>query len=285
MNLLLADSGSTKTDWVLVTEAGQVINHRTQGINPYFQSVEEITKVLRQELTPEILKTPVTQIWFYGAGCATSEKQYQVNVALASLFAAAQIEVSHDMLAAARALCGNQPGIVCILGTGSNSCLYDGKEITDKRPNLGFWLGDEGSGAYIGKLLIIDYLHGDLPKPLQTEFAERYWLTRDEVLHNMYEKPFPNRYAAHFAQFAREKLTHPYIQALIRNSFELFFQKYVLKYEGYENLPISFTGGVAWHYQPILRQIAAKFNMRVAAIAERPIEGLVKYHWATEEHA
>ncbi|MGB3849497.1 MAG: N-acetylglucosamine kinase [Tunicatimonas sp.] len=275
--ILIADSGSTKTDWRVIDRDGKIHQAKTVGLNPYHQSSDDIAQVLDQKLLPQLI-VPVEQVWFYGSGCANPAANQTAAGALKSVFPQAEIEVASDLLAAARALCGHEPGIACILGTGANSCLYDGSQITDNVPPLGYVLGDEGSGTYIGKELLNRYLKRDMPEPLRSQFAKRYSLTTEDVLENVYRQPQANTYLASFAKFAFHHLKHPYIVRMVYEGFGQFFEKNVAKYEDYQQHKIHFTGSIAFYYSNVLRQVANDLNFIVQNIVESPIAGLTLYH-------
>jgi glucosamine kinase len=275
---LIADSGSTKTDWRLIYPDGHIKQARTTGINPYFQSKEEISLALQNELMPT-LDTVIGEVYYYGAGCSAPDKQAIIKEVLLESFPEATVAVNDDMLAAARALCGHEPGIACILGTGSNSCYFDGKEVTAQLNNLGFWLGDEGSGGHLGKLLIQAYLHNEMPGPLHAKFSKRYNApTRDEMIEHLYRKPFPNRYAASFAKFLFDNRTDSYAYKMVYKAFDEFFERYVVKYDAYQQVPVHFVGSIAFYHSNILRQVALDRNIMVKNILESPIAGLTLYH-------
>ncbi len=275
--ILIADSGSTKTDWRVIDRSGKIHQAKTVGLNPYHQSSDDIAQVLDQKLLPQ-LTVSIEQVFFYGAGCANPTANQTAAEALKSVFPQAEIEVASDLLAAARALCGHEPGIACILGTGANSCLYDGSQITDNVPPLGYVLGDEGSGTYIGKELLNRYLKRDMPEPLRSQFAKRYSLTTEDVLENVYRQPQANTYLASFAKFAFHHLKHPYIVRMVYEGFGQFFEKNVAKYEDYQQHKIHFTGSIAFYYSNVLRQVANDLNFIVQNIVESPIAGLTLYH-------
>jgi glucosamine kinase len=276
--ILIADSGSTKTDWRVITNKGQVEQAKSAGFNPYYQSTENIFKELQDVLMPQVT-TEVEEIYYYGAGCSNEDKCGIVESALKMAFPSAiKIEVNHDLLAAARALCNNEKGIACILGTGSNSCLYDGEKIIANKPSLGFMLGDEGSGAILGKKIVVDFLNRDLPSHLHDKFEKRYKTNKDEILDHVYKQPFPNRYLAKFSQFLFHNLSDPYIYKLVYRSFEEFFEKNVFKYDHYKDEKIHFVGSVAFYYGNILRQVANDKGLHVKNILETPIAGLTLYH-------
>jgi glucosamine kinase len=274
---LVADSGSTKTDWRFIKADGTIEQARTAGFNPYYQTTEEILAELQAHLKPTI-QHQIDEVHFYGAGCSAADKVKIVEDALSVIFPEANVFVEHDLLAAARALCGHEPGIACILGTGSNSCLYDGEKIVDQLPNLGFWLGDEGSGGYLGKRLIQDFIHKEMPQDLWLKFEKRYKVDRDILLDHLYKKPFPNRYAASFAKFLFDNRSTPYAYKLVYDAFDEFFKKSVNKYENYQSYRIHFTGSVAFYYNDILRQLASDRGVVVKNILETPIAGLTLYH-------
>jgi glucosamine kinase len=277
---LVADSGATKTDWRIIKGDGEIEQARTAGFSPYYQTTEEILTELRTHLLPNV-QHHIDEVHFYGTGCSSADKVKIVEDALRPVFPEASIFVDHDLLAAARALCGHEPGIACILGTGSNSCLYDGEKIVDQLPNLGFWLGDEGSGGYLGKKLIQDFIHKEMPQDLWLKFEKRYKVDRDILLDHLYKKPFPSRYAASFAKFLFDHRSTPYAYQLVYNAFDEFFKKSVNKYENYQSYRIHFTGSVAFYYNDILRQLASDRGVVVKNILESPIAGLTLYH--TEE--
>ena len=275
--ILVADSGSTKTDWRIIDAHGKIHQVKTAGLNPYHQSSDEIAQVLDQELLPQIT-VPVEQVFFYGAGCANPSVNQTAVQALASIFSAAQIQVESDLLAAARALCGHEAGIACILGTGANSCRYDGQTITDNVPPLGYVLGDEGSGSYIGKELLNRYLKRDMPEPLRSQFTKRYAVTTEAVLDHVYRQPQANTYLASFARFAFHHLKHPYIMRMMYEGFRQFFEKNVRPYENYQTHKVHFTGSIAFYYSNVLRQVANDLDFSVQNIVESPIAGLTLYH-------
>lgn len=285
--ILLADGGSTKTDWAIA--AGGTICHRfrTKGINPVFQSKEEITSELESGLLPEIEKhflsraeaeKSVDAVFFYGAGCASAEQKETVRRALSGILPGnTPIEVESDILAAARATCGEKAGIACILGTGSNSCFYDGKRITANVSPLGFILGDEGSGAYMGKLLVGDLLKNQLPAGMKEEFLETSGLQPSDIIERVYRHPFPNRFLAGFSLFIARHLHEPHIRELVLNGFKAFIRRNVMQYD-YRRHEVHFTGSVAFHYRELLTQAATETGIRMGTICQTPIEGLVGYH-------
>lgn len=274
--ILLADSGSTKTDWCLVDHGRSVLQVFTKGINPFFQSAEEIGLEIEKGLMPQLEKKVIEAVYFYGAGCAFPEKNRIVSTALAEHIDA-PIEIGSDLLAAARALCGREAGIACIMGTGSNSCFYDGNGIVDNVSPLGFILGDEGSGAVLGKLLVGDCLKNQLSPKLQVKFFKQFGMTRGEILDNVYKQPFPNRFLASFSPFLIQHIREPEIHALVLNSFRAFFKRNVMQYD-YRTYKVHFIGSIAYFYQEILHEVAAELGIQVGTIIQSPMKGLVNYH-------
>lgn len=279
--ILIADSGSTKTDWRMIASTGEISQARTVGFNPYFQDTDSIATELAKSLKPAVNEA-ITEVYYYGTGCGTESSCAIVRQAIQQVFSeATTVSVASDLLGAARALCGHEVGIACILGTGSNSCYYDGEQISYQIPNLGFWLGDEGSGGNLGKTLVTNYLLKDLAPDLEAKFEKRFPnTTRDLVLENAYKKPFPNRYFASFSKFLFDNRSHPQAYRLVYDSLDLFFQKYICKYPDYKQLKIHFTGSVAFYYSDILRQVANDKGVTVKNIMETPIAGLTLYHQA-----
>lgn len=274
--ILIADGGSTKTDWCMVENGEIILRFKTKGINPFFQTEEEIQKEIETGLLPGLNGIQPTAIYFYGAGCAFPEKNEMIRRAI-NRYLPAPVEVGSDLLAAARALCGNRPGIACILGTGSNSCQYDGKEIVKNVSPLGFILGDEGSGAVLGKLLIGDVLKDQLPPALKDQFLAEYELTPALIMDRVYRQPFPNRFLAGLSPFISAHLDEPAIWELVTRSFLAFFTRNVKQYD-YLELPVHFVGSVAWHYQAVLKDIASDLGILIGTIIRSPMDGLVAYH-------
>lgn len=278
--ILIADSGSTKTDWCLVEPDEQSVRmFRTEGINPFFQSEEQIAVELSAALLPQLQGQVPESVYFYGAGCLPgSEKVSIMNRTIAAaLNVECPIEINTDMLAAARALCGHEPGIACILGTGSNSCLYNGKQMVNHVSPLGFILGDEGSGAVLGKLLVGDLLKNQLPEGVKEQFLCQYNLTPSEIIDRVYRQPFPNRFLASLSPFLAQHMELPQVRALVLNSFRSFFERNVKQYHA-PHLPVHFIGSIAYHYQKFLYQVACDLNIEIGTIAQSPMNGLIAFH-------
>ena len=276
--ILIADSGSTQTNWCVVKGENALQTIHTSGINPYFQSREEICDRLHQELFPllTVEKNDIEAVYFYGAGCVY-DKVDLVKEVIESLTNIPVVEVSTDLLGAARGVCGRQAGIACILGTGSNSCFYDGQQIVHNVSPLGYILGDEGSGAVLGKLLVGDLLKGMLPEWLKDRFLEQYNLTTAQIIDRVYRQPFPNRFLAGLSPFLAENIHEPMIYAMILNSFKSFIVRNVMKYD-YHTWPVHFTGSIAYHYKDILTEAASETEIRMGIVTKSPLHGLVAFH-------
>jgi glucosamine kinase len=275
--ILIADSGSTKTTWCLADAEKKTREFiLTSGINPYYQHEHEISEKLKNEFTAE--KSGISSIFFYGAGCTSPSVNEMVARPLSVFFHTDTVEVNTDLMAAARALCGHKPGIACILGTGSNSCFYDGKGIASQVSPLGFLLGDEGSGAVLGKTLLSDILKKQLPENIISMFYEEFRISPDEIMENMYRKPFPNRYAAQFSRFLYKHIELPEIKDMVLKSFYAFFTRNVLQYPEARQFPVHFSGSIAWYFQDLLKETANSLGLKTGKIVQDPIEGLVDFH-------
>lgn len=274
---LIADSGSTKTHWCLVDEGKVVSEIFTDGINPFYQTALEIISLLENQLLPKLDKELVTDIYFYGAGCSFPEKKLLVSQALVRYFGNAMIEVQSDLLGAARGLFQRDAGVACIMGTGSNSCFYDGNEITQNVSPLGFILGDEGSGAVLGKLFVADCLKNQLPEWIRDKFLDEYELTPAIILDRVYKQPFPNRFLAKFTPFILEHIEEPAIFNLVFDSFDAFLVRNVLQYP-LEDMKVGFVGSIAHYFRDTLEIVASERSVEVSEVVQSPMEGLVKYH-------
>ncbi|HEX8040029.1 MAG TPA: BadF/BadG/BcrA/BcrD ATPase family protein [Chryseosolibacter sp.] len=277
--ILIADSGGSKTDWRLVLKNGDINQASSPGFNPYYQPIEDLKKIVAEILLPLIpADDTVDRIYFYGAGVSSEKNQLTIKSAFLQYFPQAQIEIGWDLLAAARALCGKEPGIACIMGTGSNSCLYDGNKIIDNVANLGWILADEGSGANIGRKFLVDYLRNKMPESLAKQFHARFPLTREEFLEKVYQQEKPSAFLASFARFIFQHLKERYCYELIYSSFAEFYENNVMEYKNYQNLKVHFTGSIAFYFSDILRQVANDRGITVKNILEGPIAGLTLYH-------
>jgi N-acetylglucosamine kinase-like BadF-type ATPase len=274
---LIADSGATKAEWCLLKNGKKKILF-TQGISPYFLTTDQITELLVKELKPQLKNAEVDEIFYYGTGCANPVNARSVKKALSKIFEEAKIEVTHDLMAAARALCGKKKGIACILGTGSNSCYYDGKKIVKNSPGLGYVLGDEGSGAYLGKKVIQYYLYRTFDDDLRGRFDADYTTNAQEILENVYKKPLPNRYLAGFCRFLAENRGHYMIENIIEDGLNDFFFTHLCKYRETWTLPVSFAGSVAFGFQDVLKQLCNSYEFELGMVMKNPMEGLIEYH-------
>jgi glucosamine kinase len=272
--ILLAESGSTKTDWKLISESGIVESFTTLGINPAIQSQTSM-QADQVERLMNYAHLPIRAIYFYGAGCGQAAAKAKVSELLSGVFAVAEVEVESDLLGAAKAIFDHRSGIACILGTGSNSGYYDGRSITKNVLSLGYLLGDEGGGSQIGKQLLTDYLRGNLPYALANTLRKTIGEDRTEIYQNVYQSPFPNRYLANVVGILREEhAEHPYFQGVVMSEFDRFFCNCISAYDPKEKLAIGFVGGIAFHFQDILNLVASNHGMSISNIIERPIDRL-----------
>ena len=273
---IIADSSSTRTEWVLVDGDKVIERAFTQGLNPYFQSRREISHSIRLELPESFFRRRWEHVYFYGAGCANVEKTKIMELSLVAQFKT-PVTVQSDLLGAARGLLVKESGIACILGTGSNSCYYDGENVVNNVRPLGFILGDEGSGAYLGKMFISDCLKGIAPVDLCNQFYEKYQLSPDKIMDTVYTSPLPNRALSAYSYFLSEHLDSEYVYQMIYSAFMSFFTRNISAYN-YKELPISFVGSTATTYSEILQRVAADFGVQISKITHSSMPGLIKYH-------
>ena len=274
-SILIADSGSTKTDWLL-TDGTHEQRLLTAGINPIVQAEATVFDTLRR-LTENVPARAVGQVWFYGAGCIGEYRELMVRLLRRVFPEAQEIEAASDLLGAARAVCGREEGIACILGTGSNSCLYDGGKMVANVPPLGYILGDEGSGACLGKLFLNALLKGDLPQTMLDDFYATTGLSYADIIRRVYREPQANRFLASTSLYIRAHAGDEAVARIIRQSMQAFFEKNVAKYDR-PDLPVSAVGSIAQAYEPFFREAAAAFGYRVGRIMKSPIEGLAVFH-------
>lgn len=274
---LIADSGATKAEWCLLGK-GSKKTIFTQGISPYFLNTEQIAELLKAELYPRLKHVRVDEIFFYGTGCANPSNAKSVKKAINQIFQSAKVYVNHDLMGAAKALCGKKKGIACILGTGSSSCYYDGKKIVKISPGLGYVLGDEGSGAYLGKKVLQYYLYETFDKQLRTKFEAKYATNRVEILENVYKKPLPNRFLASFAIFLAENRGHDMIENILEDGLNDFFFNHLYRYRETWLLPIHFTGSIAHGFKDVLQDLCKMYKLELGRVLKNPMEGLVEYH-------
>jgi glucosamine kinase len=277
MTTLIADSGATKAEWCLLHN-GRKKTIFTQGISPYFLSTDQIADLLRQELAGALKKYHIENIFYYGTGCSNPANVKSIQKALRAVFPKAKAEVQTDLMAAARAVCGHEKGIACILGTGSNSCYYNGKSIVKNSPGLGYVLGDEASGAYLGKKVIQYYLYGTFDEDLRARFDAKFVTTASEILDNVYKKPLPNRYLAGFTLFLAENRGHYMIENIIEDGINDFFFQHLCKYAEVWKYPVSFVGSVASGFRDVIEELCSSYEFELGVVLKNPMEGLVKFH-------
>lgn len=277
MSILIADSGATKTEWCLKSgEQTQIF--QTEGLNPYYHTPESVTEVIRQKLQPKLDDVTIDSIFFYGAGCDSREKEQVIQQALQDCFADAQIQVYHDLLGAARACFHDEAGIACILGTGSNSCLYDGTKIIEHIPSLAFILGDEGSAGYFGKQLINKYFRYELPDELKVDLEESYNMSLKHITRGLYDGEQKSRFIASYGAFLGEHSDHPFIHKMLVDGFENFLTRIVMKYSNASDYKVSFVGSVGYSYQEIIKNILQKHGMKAGRFIQKPMDRLVEFH-------
>jgi glucosamine kinase len=277
MNILIADVGATKSAWCMLHNRKKKIVE-TQGISPYFLNKEQVEQILENELLPGLKKISPDEIYYYGTGCASAVNRKMIHQAIKKIFPDAKIHVDHDLMGAARASCGKTKGIVCNLGTGSFSCYFDGKKIAKSSPGLGYVLGDEGSGAYLGKRVLQYYLYNTFDEDLRYKFDASYVTTRAEILEQVYKKPFPNRYLASFAMFLAQNRGHYMVENILEDGLNDFFFSHVYKYGESWKFPIHFVGSIAYGFRDVLRELCSSYELELGRILQRPMDGLIEYH-------
>lgn len=277
--IAIVDGGSTKCDWVILENSGK-ISQKTEsvGFNPNIINADLIPQEIEKNPHLFLIKNQLDYIYFYGSGCGTVENALLVETQLQKVFPYAKVTVKEDLTAAAYAVYNGKPAIVCILGTGSNSCYFDGESIRRDLPSLGFLIGDEGSGSALGKHLVRRFFMKKLPQDLHQEFVETYHLTIEDAIKNMYHNPRANAYLAEFNKFVVQRKQHPYFQNMVFDEMKNFFEYQVLPYEEAREAEINFIGSIAYYYEDVLRAAAAELNLTVGHIVQKPIESLVEYH-------
>lgn len=276
--ILIADSGATKIQWVVLNEGQASEPIETAGFNPYFMEPQILVNAVEKDLVPFINPGYIRQVYYYGAGCSTMYKCNIVEDVLKDIFENADFEIYHDLLGAARALFGEKEGIACIIGTGSNSCLYDGRKILENVTSLGYLFGDEGSGAYLGKLWLTEYLRGRMPEHLKNLFDKRFGYSLENILDAVYSKPQPNRFLSSFAIFIGDLKEDEFVKGLVKKNFHDFFTEQVTQYSNYKKMSLGVVGSVGFHFQDIFKEVANEYGLEIKTIIQSPIEGLVKYH-------
>lgn len=278
MNLLIADSGSTKTDWVHINSEKKKTFYSSEGLNPYFSTKEYISKTITESIATELKNQEVEKIIFYGSGTGAKSKAAVLENCLKENFPNAEIKVDTDLKAAAVACFGNKKGLACILGTGSGACLYDGEEITKKAPSLGFVLGDEGSAGYIGKQILSSYYHKTLPDELQRVIDQSSNMNLDLVLQKVYEEPQANRYVASFIKVLSDHRDHAYLKEIVKTGFEIFADKQLRYFKESASLEIGIVGSIAFIYKDVLEEVLDERGMNLGTVVHKPLENLVQFH-------
>lgn len=276
MSILIADSGATKTEWCLTDgEANQTIY--TEGLNPYYHTTHSIKEVVEHNLLPDLKERP-EEIFFYGAGCDSEAKNKVVRDALKTAFPDISINVHHDLLGAARACFLHEPGIACILGTGSNSCLYNGSEIVEHIPSLAFVLGDEGSAGYFGKKLINKYFRFEIPDDLKKDLEENYNMSLGHITRGLYDGDQKSRFIASYGAFLGDHAGHPFIKEMLYEGFESFISRIILNYTNATDYEVRFIGSVAFAHQELIKEILRKYDLNPGLFVRNPMERLVEFH-------
>lgn len=275
--ILVADSGSTKADWIIVDKTATMQKFTSAGFNPYFHDHEYILNELNANSGLLSIAKQVGHVRFYGAGCSSSDRNVIIEKALKDFFVNAIVSVESDMIAAVRSTCGNNPGIVGILGTGSNSCYFDGENIHSNNFGLGYVMADEGGGSYFGKKLIANYLYGLLPPHLNKKFNDKYEINKSIVLESVYNKARPNVWLASFAIFLTDNREDSWVQNLVKKGLEEFFQLYICSYSNYKNSETHFVGTIAYYFDEMIRSIANEKEVNVKKIIRHPINHLAEY--------
>ncbi|MBE8715428.1 N-acetylglucosamine kinase [Sphingobacterium hungaricum] len=277
--IIIADGGSTKTNWCLLDDSNKKIYFNTEGYNPYFVDSDYIVSSLKKGLPNDVPFEKVTEVNYYGAGVHNEEKAEIVKKAIEVVFPKSKVEVGHDLLAAARALLGKESGFAAILGTGTNTCIYDGEKITYNIDSAAYILGDEGSGSYIGKKLLTDFIRGLMPKDVAKVFFDTYKLTPDEIMDHVYTKPLANRFCASFSKFVYDNNVNiEYTRQIVDDSFEAFFANLVSKYPNYQEYSFNCIGSVGYNFRNVLEDKARQYGMSVGKILRSPIDDLVQFH-------
>ncbi len=276
--ILVADSGSSKTDWLLALPQNKTQQFRTSGLNPYFLSEREIIKILQDQVPEMIAHAPdIKEIYFFGAGCSSPDRHEIVSNALSNFFAKSYISVDSDLLGSAYATCGREKGLCCVLGTGSNISFFDGENIHAGQHGLGFVLGDEGGGSWFGKALVTDFLYGNMPDEISERFNEKYGLDKQIVIRSVYQAPNANSYLASFSRFLSEIRETAYAQDLLRRGLLEFIETDIKSYPEYNNYKCNFVGSIAYVFTDELKAVCKESGVRVGKVIQQPIHDLLKF--------
>ena len=272
---LIIDAGSTKMGWILMDVQEVKAHFVTKGFNPNYSPMQDLVEICSGASLPN---DNIHSIHYYGTGCGNDQNCQAIKEVFQNQFPDAEIHVTHDLMAACHAVLGHEKGIACILGTGSNSCLYDGESIIEKAVSLGYLVGDEGSGMHIGREVVRAYFYGFMPEDLCQKFEETYHLELKDFIDKVYHQPLPSRYLATFAKFAGEHQSNPFIKELVKGCFKSFIEAFVLRYDASRSLKVSFIGSVAYHFQDILKESLAEYGLTLGEVMQTPAEGLIKYY-------
>ena len=278
--ILVADSGSTKCDWIAIDEENNHQITNTMGFNPFFHSTDLVIAKLEENELFNTIKDQIEEVYFYGAGCSSSERNAIIQRGLSTYFSKANtVIVDHDLTGAAVATSQGEIGISCILGTGSNSCFFDGSSVHEEVPALGYILGDEGSGSFFGKIMLSEWLYKRMPRELASDFQMKYNLTKEGIFDAVHKEPNPNVYLASFMPFAGENKEDPYIKKMMLEGLAKFAEIHILCYDNYKEVPVNFVGSVAYFFQEELEEIGRKYSFTVGKIEKRPVEPLATFHY------
>lgn len=275
--ILVADSGSSKTDWIITINNTESVEFSTKGINPFYINDKEIARIFSQDAEIKKYADKAREVYFFGEGCSNPDKREIVSNGLSQVFKNAFINVENDAVGSAYATCGNNKGFTCVLGTGSNIAFYDGQEVQYGKHGLGFILGDEGSGAWFGKKLITTFLYGTMPKPLRKDFNDTYYIDKELIIKNVYQRPLPNIYLASFTPFMSKHRGHPFIEDLLTTGIETFVHTHIMPYPDCRHYPCHFVGSVGWYFRDVLEHICKKHHITVGKILAHPIKELAAY--------
>lgn len=277
--IIIADSGSTKCDWILIGKERKVAGEfSTMGFNPFFHTTREIFDVLKDHDEIQEIVDKVDKVYYFGAGCSSEKRKEIVHSAMQLTFRYADVYVEHDMLGAALATCQGDPGIACILGTGSNAAYFDGEKLQDDVHALGYILGDEGSGSYLGKKLLADFLYGNLPPQMNEKLQKEYNLDKESIFENVYHKPHPNVYLASFARFLSDNKDNYYIRRLVKQGLLEFLDIHVCRFDNHQEVPVHFVGSIAFFFEDILMENCERRELKVGKLMKQPVQGLVEYY-------
>ena len=285
---LIIDAGSTKTEWIVLDGKTVKTRFTTEGFNPNYSDIQSLERLVETRLiaspndetffSRRDKSASLQEIHYYGTGCGSEQNCQLITEVFHNRFPEAEIHVTHDLMAACHAVLGHERGIACILGTGSNACVYDGKDIVGRAVSLGYLVGDEGSGMHIGRAVVRAYFYGFMPEDLRQKFEASYPLELKDFIQQLYHTPQPSRYLASFAQFAGENQTHPFIHALVKDCFKAFIEAFICRFSDYRTMKVSLVGSVAYHFRDLLRESLDDFGLTMGEVMQAPAEGLIRYY-------